>query len=89
VSRDSPDKASGPLDQVSISSAVSATIGDYLRLLEDEPVNNLYGMVLDQVEPALLRQVMAHVDQNQSKASLLLGVSRGTLRSKLSKHGLL
>ncbi|MBL6687954.1 MAG: Fis family transcriptional regulator [Pseudomonadales bacterium] len=46
-------------------------------------------MVLDQVEPALLRQVMAHVDQNQSKASLLLGVSRGTLRSKLSKHGLL
>lgn len=86
---DTRDKALGPLDKMSIASVVEATLGDYLRLLEDEPIDNLYSMVLDQVEPAMLKQVMRHVDNNQSSAAILLGISRGTLRTKLNKHGML
>ena len=83
------DSDPNPLARVSISAAVDDTIVDYLRLLEDQPVEDLYAMVLAQVEPPLLRQVMAHVGNNQSKAAILLGLSRGTLRTKLSKYGLL
>lgn len=87
--QDTLDRNQGPLDRVSIKAAVDETIVDYLRLLEDQPVEDLYAMVLAQVEPPLLRQVMAHVGNNQSKAARLLGLSRGTLRTKLSKYGLL
>ena len=88
MSQDAADSLQGPLGRVSIKSAVEDTIKDYLRLLEDEPIDDLYAQVLAQVEPSLLRQVMMHVGDNQSKAARLLGLSRGTLRTKLSKYGL-
>lgn len=87
--QDALDGNQGPLGRVSIKAAVDDTIVDYLRLLEGQPIEDLYGMVLAQVEPPLLRQVMAHVGNNQSKAARLLGLSRGTLRTKLSQYGLL
>ena len=89
MSQDVADSLQGPLGLVSIKSAVEDTIKDYLRLLEDQPIDDLYAQVLAQVEPSLLRQVMMHVGDNQSKAARLLGLSRGTLRTKLVKYGLL
>ncbi|HAB46434.1 DNA-binding transcriptional regulator Fis [Pseudomonadales bacterium] len=89
MSQDVADSLQGPLGRVSIKSAVEDTIKDYLRLLEDQPIDDLYAQVLAQVEPSLLRQVMMHVGDNQSKAARLLGLSRGTLRTKLGKYGLL
>ena len=87
--QDALDGNQGPLGRVSIKAAVDDTIVDYLRLLEGQPIEDLYAMVLAQVEPPLLRPVMAHVGNNQSKAARLLGLSRGTLRTKLSQYGLL
>ena len=72
-----------------ISISVERAVTQYLRLMTDQNVSDLYSLVLSQVEPALLRSVMTHVEQNQSKAAQLLGISRGTLRSKLRKHGLI
>ena len=72
-----------------IAISVEQAVTQYLRLMSDENVSDLYSPVLLQVEPALLRSVMTHVQQNQSKAAHLLGISRGTLRSKLRKHGLI
>ena len=72
-----------------IAISVEQAVTQYLRLMSDENVSDLYSLVLLQVEPALLRSVMTHVAQNQSKAAHLLGISRGTLRSKLRKHGLI
>ena len=72
-----------------IAISVEQAVTQYLRLMSDENVSDLYSLVLLQVEPALLRSVMTHVQQNQSKAAHLLGISRGTLRSKLRKHGLI
>ena len=75
--------------QVSIKASVSQNLAEYLRLLEDQDVQDLHALVLAQVEPPLLEQVMAHVGQNQSKAAVMLGLSRGTLRTKLNKYDLL
>ena len=72
-----------------ISISVEQAVTQYLRLMTDQNVSDLYSLVLSQVEPALLRSVMTHVEENQSKAAQLLGISRGTLRSKLRKHGLI
>ena len=46
-------------------------------------------LVLDEVELPLLEATMNFVNQNQSKASQILGINRTTLRTKLKKHGLL
>ena len=82
--------AHGNGDQGSvIAKSVEQAVTQYLRLMSDENVSDLYSHVLLQVEPALLRSVMTHVQQNQSKAAHLLGISRGTLRSKLRKHRLI
>jgi len=46
---------------------------------------NLYELILEEVEAPLFRTVMEMTRYNQSKAARVLGVSRGTLRTKL-KH---
>ena len=50
---------------------------------------DLYDLVIGEVEGPLLAQVMAYVKGNQSRAAALLGISRGTLRTKLKAHALL
>ena len=82
-------QASTRSPQVSIKASVNQNLAECLRLLEDQDVHDLHALVLAQVEPPLLEQVMAHVGQNQSKAAVMLGLSRGTLRTKLNKYGLL
>ncbi len=46
-------------------------------------------MVLSEVEAPLLEVVMDYANHNQTKASQLLGLNRGTLRKKLKQYGLL
>lgn len=71
-----------------IAQTVRHSVTEYLRLLADEEVQDLYALVLSQVEPAVLASVLDHVGHNQSEAARLLGMSRGTLRTKLRKYGL-
>jgi Fis family transcriptional regulator len=46
-------------------------------------------MVLAEVEVPLLEAVMEYTKGNQSRAAILLGLSRGTLRKKLKIYGML
>jgi Fis family transcriptional regulator len=46
-------------------------------------------MVMAEVEAPLLDVVMRHSRDNQSKASEILGINRGTLRKKLKQYDLL
>ena len=50
---------------------------------------DVYKLVLDEIEPPLLIATMKFVNQNQSKASRILGINRATLRTKLKKYDLL
>jgi DNA-binding protein Fis len=47
---------------------------------------NLYDLVLEEIEGPLFRTVMEMTRYNQSKAARVLGVSRGTLRTKLKYY---
>lgn len=57
--------------------------------LGEESITDLYQLVLHEVEGPLLEAVLRHTGSNQSKASIMLGLNRGTLRKKLKQHGML
>jgi Fis family transcriptional regulator len=68
----------------SVTSAIELYLGD----MNGHEVNDLYHVVLSEVEPAILDVVMNHVEGNQSQAAEMLGISRATLRKKLKNYGL-
>ena len=72
-----------------INHAVHEAIDEYLRLMGDEPVTDLYDLVLAEVEAPLLKAVMHHTGNNQSRTAEMLGLNRGTLRKKLRRYRLL
>lgn len=62
---------------------------NYFANVGNQVPNNIYEMVLAQIEPPLLQAVLDFTRGNQSKAAILLGLSRGTLRKKLKCYGLI
>ena len=68
----------------SVQSALELYLGD----LNGHEVNDIYQVVMSEVEPAILDVVMTHVQGNQTHAAELLGINRGTLRKKLKQYGL-
>jgi Fis family transcriptional regulator len=71
-----------------IRRSVQSALELYLDDLNGHHVNDLYHMVLGEVEPALLNVVMQHVEGNQSQAAEMLGITRATLRKKLKLYEL-
>ncbi len=47
----------------------------------------LYDLVMREVEEPLFRAVMDYAEGNQSRAAVILGINRGTLRKKLREFG--
>ena len=71
-----------------IRRSVTSAIDLYLQDMNGHEVNDLYHVVLSEVEPAILDVVMNYVEGNQTEAAETLGISRGTLRKKLKTYGL-
>jgi Fis family transcriptional regulator, factor for inversion stimulation protein len=69
--------------------SVSIALNNYFAHLEGQDVTDVYEMVLSEVEAPLLEEVMKYTRNNQTKASVLMGLNRGTLRKKLKQYGLL
>jgi two-component system nitrogen regulation response regulator GlnG len=55
--------------------------------LKDEP-DNLYSLALERMERQLLSAVLEHAQGNQSEASRILGITRGSLRNKIRTLGI-
>lgn len=68
---------------------VETALHNYFSHLDGQPVTDLYQLVLAEVEAPLLESVMSYTKDNQTKASTLLGLNRGTLRKKLKQYGML
>jgi Fis family transcriptional regulator, factor for inversion stimulation protein len=68
---------------------VDKALRNYFSHLDGQPVTDVYDMVLSEIEAPLLETVMEYTRSNQTKASLLLGLNRGTLRKKLKQYGLI
>lgn len=69
--------------------SVRQAIENYFLQLKGEVPKNLYDLVLAEVEEPLMRAVMEFTNNNQSRAAVILGLSRGTLRKKLKTYGML
>lgn len=77
------------LEESTLRSEVEKALRRYFQHVEDEPVTDLHRMVMSEVEAPLLEAVMRYTRKNQSRASIMLGLNRGTLRTKLKLYGLL
>ncbi len=66
---------------------VVSAVKTYLSNVSSKDLNlNLYQLIVEEVEAPLFRTVMEMTRYNQSKAARVLGVSRGTLRTKLKRY---
>lgn len=69
--------------------SVEIAMRNYFTNLDGQEVTNVHQMVLTEVEAPMLEAVMRYCRDNQTKASQVLGLNRGTLRKKLKQYGLL
>ena len=68
---------------------VRKQIDQYFDELDGEIPQDLYDLVVGHVEHALLEAALHQSNNNQSKAAEMLGISRGTLRTRMKLFGLL
>ena len=73
----------------SLRDAVTASVRQYLDELDGQLSTDVYQMVLAEIEAPLLEEIMAYTRNNQTKASIMLGLNRGTLRKKLKRYNLI
>ena len=52
-------------------------------------MKNVYDLMLSCIEEPLFKAILNRTRGNQSKAAILLGISRGTLRKKLKRYDLI
>lgn len=75
--------------QQTLRDHVEQAMRSYFSNLGGEQVTDVYDMVLAEIEAPLLEVVLEYTRGNQTRASEILGLNRGTLRKKLKDHGLM
>lgn len=70
----------------SLQENIAAQVNQYLTSMKGQNITGLYDMIVEQVEQPLFQATIEHCKYNQSKTAGILGVSRGTLRTKLKKY---
>lgn len=72
-----------------LEEAVRQSLDQYFSDLGDTDPSDMYDMVMRCVERPILEVAMERTNQNQSKAALMLGMTRNTLHKKLIFHKLI
>lgn len=69
---------------------VKTAVTRYFATIEgEEDPTGLYELFLAELEKPLIEATLRHTRGNQSRTANMLGLNRGTLRSKMKKYGLL
>lgn len=76
-------------DSRTLRESVAQAMANYFHHLDGQEAVDVYQMVMNEVEAPLLDAVMRYTRNNQTKASQMLGLNRGTLRKKLKQYNLL
>jgi Fis family transcriptional regulator, factor for inversion stimulation protein len=75
------------IQQDGLAEHVNHAVKNYLAATNTKDASlNLYQLIIEEVEAPLFRTVMEMTRYNQSRAARVLGVSRGTLRTKLKRY---
>ncbi|MDH4273924.1 MAG: DNA-binding transcriptional regulator Fis [Gammaproteobacteria bacterium] len=82
------ERVTGQTTKYNLQECVRQMLANYFADLNGHVTTDLYDMVMETVEQPLLEAVMRYVGGNQSRASDILGINRGTLRKKLKFYGL-
>jgi Fis family transcriptional regulator len=77
----------GPLDSA-LSKSINETVKAYYAQVEPDQTTDVYDMVLSEVEEPLMLATMQFTRNNQSRAAIVLGLSRGTLRKLMKQYGI-
>lgn len=67
---------------------VAQAVRRYLSDLDGSDADDVYEVVLREMEIPLFMEVLNHCEGNQSRAAEMLGIHRATLRKKLREYGL-
>ena len=77
-----------PTNGQSISEFLSKHLETYFAIHDgDIPNAGLYDIVLSEVEKVTIAQTLKYTGGVQAKAAQILGISRNTLRKKISEFG--
>ena len=87
--RTAKESEQGQGQRSSLRQHVALAVREYLDELDGQLGSDVYQMVLAEIEAPLLEEIMRYTRNNQTKASQMLGLNRGTLRKKLKQYGLL
>ena len=67
---------------------VKNTISRYLQDMGNTKPENLYQMLLAEIEPPLIEEILKRTSGNQTQAAGMLGMTRNTLRSKMRRYSI-
>jgi len=67
---------------------VQDTISRYLKDMGNTAPANLYQMLLSEIEPPLIEEILKCTGGNQSRAAAMLGITRNTLRTKMQRYSI-
>ena len=81
-------KAKVGINNKPLSKLTSEALDGYFRRLNGHKPGDLYQLVLGEVEKPLFEAVLDYTNGNQSEAAEILGINRGTLRTKLRTYNL-
>ncbi|MGN0858249.1 MAG: DNA-binding transcriptional regulator Fis [Stenotrophomonas sp.] len=83
-----PDNSRGAA-RPPLRESVAHAVRRYLRDLDGCDADDVYDVVLREMEIPLFTEVLNHCEGNQSRAAAMLGIHRATLRKKLREYGLI
>ena len=85
----SKNKLANHVKNYGLSDKVKELVNNHLQRLHDqniEPVA-LYQIVMEEFERGLLSATLERTNGNQSEATEILGINRGTVRKKMKQYG--
>ena len=82
------ETANGTIKPQLLRDAVKRAVTNFFAQLDGQEAQEVYEMVLSEVEAPLLVIIMQHTRGNKTRAANMLGINRGTLRKKLKKYGM-
>ncbi len=65
---------------------VRSTVEQFLNDMGDTPPDNLYDVLISEIEKPLIETVLAQTAGNQSKSAQILGITRATLRNRIQRY---
>ena len=72
-----------------LKNSTESALEKYFKTLNGTKPDNLYNLVIREVEAHLMKKIMEYTENNQTQASKILGINRTTLRTKLKEYKLI